>query len=333
MEYKTLGSSGLIVSRIALGMMTYGDPKWRDWVLTEKEARPIVKHAVEEGVNFFDTADMYSDGKSEEITGKLLKEFTRREEVVIATKVYFPVKTSSKNNKENKHLNTSGLSRKHIMHACDASLKRLGVDYIDLYQIHRWDPNTPIEETMDALNDLVRTGKVRYIGASTMYAWQFAKAQYVGQNGAKFISMQNHYNLIYREEEREMIPQCMDMGVGLIVWSPLARGFLTKPHSEVKASKRAKSDSIAQAMYYQDNDFEILSNVEKLSHKRGNSMAQTALSWVLDKPEITSAIIGASKISYLNEALAVVKQGIHLTKEESTFLESAYKPHLLASHR
>lgn len=321
MKYERLGNSGLIVSRIALGMMTYGTPKWRDWILDEDQSRPIIKKAVEMGINFFDTANMYSRGMSEEVTGRTLKEFTKRDEIVLATKAYFPVSS-------NLH-NTHGLSRKHLFHAVDDSLKRLQTDYIDLYQIHRWDDNTPIEETMEALHDIVRSGKVRYIGASSMWAWQFSKAQYTATlNGwTRFISMQNHYNLVYREEEREMNPLCLDQNVGLIPWSPLARGFLSGNRSKDKemGTARAKSDDIAHRYYYQEDDFEIVIHLCQVAENRGVKPAQIALAWLLQQPGVVAPIIGASKIDYLNDAKQALD--IHLTEEECHALESHYLPH------
>lgn len=334
MQYENLGRSGLKVSRLCLGMMTYGDPRWRSWVLSESEARPMVKRALDAGINFFDTADMYSSGVSEEITGRLLKDLAKREEVVIATKVYFPMDSDLGKEHSSASLNRRGLSRKHLMHAVDGSLKRLGTDYIDLYQIHRWDYGTPIEETMETLNDLVRMGKVRYIGASSMYAWQFAKAQHCAQqNGwSQFISMQNHYNLVFREEEREMIPQCLDMGVGIMVWSPLARGFLSKTKAEIAkgGTKRAQSDLIARSMYFSDNDFEILERVEALAVQKNVTPAQVAMAWVLSKRGVVCPIIGASKLEYLEEAIEAFHQGL-LTSDECSFLEELYQPHRIVT--
>ncbi|PJF38777.1 MAG: aldo/keto reductase, partial [Phototrophicales bacterium] len=291
MQYVNLGNTGLQVSRICLGMMTYGTSRWRDWILNEEESRPFIQRALELGINFFDTANMYSLGVSEEITGRALRDFARRDEVVVATKVFFPMGDKP---------NQGGLSRKHIMDAIDASLKRLGMDYVDLYQIHRWDYNTPIEETMEALHDVVKAGKARYIGASSMYAWQFAKAQHVAEmNGwTKFVSMQNHYNLIYREEEREMIPQCIDMGVAVIPWSPLARGFLAGNRTRDKGGEtpRSRSDNYAHEMYYSDADWEIVDRVKQLAQAKGVAPAQIALAWLLHKPGVTSPIIGTSKM-------------------------------------
>jgi len=332
MEYTRLGKSGLKVSRICLGMMTYGDPKaWREWVLPEEEARPFVKRALDLGINFFDTADMYSKGVSEEITGRAIKDFaTSRDDVVIATKCYFPVVEKP---------NRGGLSRKHIFEAIDASLKRLGMDYVDLYQIHRFDKETPIEETLEALHDLVRIGKVRYIGASSMYAWQFVKAQYIADKRGftRFISMQNHYNLVYREDEREMIPFCAEEGVGILPWSPLARGFLAgnRPKAGPTEKKggetlRAKTDDFAHKMYYSDNDFAILEVVQSIAKERGVSSPQIALAWLLHQPAVSSPIIGASKISHLEEAVAAVK--IKLTPEELAKLSSTYQSHPILGH-
>lgn len=326
MEYVNLGKSGLKVSRICLGMMTYGTPEWRDWVLDEAESRPFVQRAIELGVNFFDTADMYSLGVSEEVTGKLLKEFAPRDEVVIATKVYFPIGRGP---------NGGGLSRKHIMEAIDNSLRRLGVDYVDLYQIHRWDYDTPIEETMEALHDVVKAGKALYIGASSMYAWQFAKAQYTAdRNGwTRFVSMQNHMNLIYREEEREMNPLCLDQGVGLIPWSPLARGFLAgnRRAPDDRPTKRAKSDEYAQEMYYQEADFAVLERLLEVAAQRDETPAQIALAWLLQKPAVAAPIIGASKMRHLEEAVAAV--AIELSDEEIARLEEPYRPHPVLGHR
>jgi aryl-alcohol dehydrogenase-like predicted oxidoreductase len=325
MEYVRLGNSGLKVSRICLGMMTYGTPEWRDWVLTEEESRPFVKRALELGINFFDTADMYSLGVSEEVTGRLLREMVNREEVVIATKVFFPIGQGP---------NGGGLSRKHIMEAIDNSLQRLGTDYVDLYQIHRWDYYTPIEETMEALHDVVKAGKALYIGASSMYAWQFSKAQYTAKmNGwTPFVSMQNHLNLVYQEELREMVPLCQDMGVGVIPWSPLARGFLAgnRKRDEHTPTKRAKSDGFAQQMYYQPEDFDIVDRVVELARVKAVSPAQIALAWLLHKPGITSPIIGASKMRHLEEAITAVD--ITLTDEEMALLEEPYRPHPVLGH-
>lgn len=320
MEYVNLGHTGLKVSRICLGMMTYGTPSWREWVLDEDASQPFIRRAVERGINFFDTADMYSLGVSEEVTGRALRRYARREEIVIASKVYFAMTDGP---------NGGGLSRKHILDAVDASLQRLGTDYIDLYQIHRWDYNTPIEETLEALNDVVRAGKVRYIGASSMYAWQFAKALFTSDlNGwARFVSMQNHYNLVYREEEREMIPLCVDQGVGVIPWSPLARGFLAGNRSRARhdETKRSQTDNIAHDYYYQDTDFEVVRRVEEVAQQRGVTPAQIALAWLLNKDTITSPIIGASKLDHLDQALDALD--IVLSDGEMARLEEPYQPH------
>lgn len=325
MEYINLGRTGMQVSRICLGMMSYGNPQWRDWVLPEADARPFVKRALEMGINFFDTADMYSLGVSEEITGKLLREMPRRDEVVIATKVFFP--TGDKPNQ-------GGLSRKHILDAIDNSLQRLGLDYVDLYQIHRWDYNTPIDETMEALHDIVRAGKARYIGASSMFAWQFAKAQHTAEKHGwtKFVSMQNHYNLVYREEEREMMPLCRDTGVGAIPWSPLARGFLAgnRTRDTRAPTARAKSDEYARNMYYRDTDFSIVERVVETAQKRGVSPAQIALAWLLHQPGVTAPIIGATKLRHLEDAAGAVD--IALSEEEQTYLTEIYQPHPTLGH-
>jgi 1-deoxyxylulose-5-phosphate synthase len=325
MQYVNLGKTGLKVSRICLGCMTYGTPLWRDWVLDEEASRPFFRRALEAGINFFDTADVYSIGISEEVTGRALKEFSRRDEVVIATKVYNPMSDKP---------NQRGLSRKHIMEGIDDSLRRLDTDYVDLYQIHRWDDETPIEETMEALHDVVKAGKARYIGASSMYAWQFVKAQYVADlhGWTRFVSMQNHYNLVYREEDREMNPFCQTEGVALIPWSPLARGFLAGNRTRDKggATMRSKSDGFAHHMYYQDNDFETVDRVTELAQQRGVSNAQIALAWMLHKPAITSPIIGASKMPHLDEAIAALD--IQLSGEEIEALEAPYQPHPIFGH-
>ena len=345
MEYVNLGSSGLKVSRICLGMMTYGSPKWRPWVLDRASSRPFVRRAVEAGINFFDTANLYSNGLSETLTGKLSKEYARREEIVIATKVYFHVSddvTADAASASAKTIppNTSGLSRKHIFDAVDASLKRLGTDYIDLYQIHRWDYQTPVEETMEALNDVVKSGKVRYIGASSMWAWQFAKAQQIAKehNWSRFVSMQNHYNLAYREEEREMIPLCQDQGIGLIPWSPLARGFLAgnrKPEDKDasknnSATSRAKTDEMALRVFYSEADFDVVNTLSKVAARRGLSNAQVAYAWLLHKG-VTAPIVGASKLHQLDEAVSATT--LTLSAEEIAELEKPYRPHPVLGHR
>jgi len=341
MDYVNLGASGLKVSRIALGMMTFGTTAWRPWVLDEDAARPIVRRAVELGINVFDTADMYSAGVSEEITGKLVREFAPRDEVVVATKVFNPVELAFKGmnapgQKPRLRPNMQGLSRKRIFAAIDASLKRLGMDWIDLYQIHRFDRATPIEETMEALHDVVKAGKARYIGASSMWAWQFAKMQQVAREHGwtPFVSMQNHYNLLYREEEREMIPLCLDQGVGLLPWSPLARGFLAgnrgRDDKSAGATSRARTDEIAQHMYYQDSDFVVVDAVKEVAEARGESMARVAYAWLLGRPGITAPIVGASKVWQLEEAVAAVD--LALTPDEMGTLETAYRPHPVLGH-
>ncbi|HUF39665.1 MAG TPA: aldo/keto reductase [Anaerolineales bacterium] len=325
MEFANLGNTGLKVSRICLGMMTYGTPEWRDWVLDEEASRPFIQRALEMGINFFDTANAYSRGVSEEVTGRALRDFARRDEVVIATKVYFPWSDVP---------NMGGLSRKHILSEVENSLRRLGTDYIDLYQIHRFDHHTPIEETMGALNDLVRSGKVRYIGASSMYAWQFAKMQYTAKlrGWDRFVSMQNHMNAVYREEEREMVPLCLDQGVGLIPWSPLARGFLAGNRGArgEGPTLRSRSDEFAHRMYYEDDDFAVLDRVEKMAESHGARPAQIALAWLLHKPGITSPIIGASKMAHLEEAVAALE--IELSEEEMNSIEEPYVPHPVLGH-
>jgi 1-deoxyxylulose-5-phosphate synthase len=325
MQIINLGNTGLKVSRLCLGMMTYGTPQWRDWVLDEEQSRPFIRRALEAGINFFDTADVYSQGVSEEVTGRALREFARRDEVVIATKVYNPMGDKP---------NQRGLSRKHIMEGIDASLRRLGTDYVDLYQTHRWDQETPIEETLEALHDVVKAGKALYIGASSMYAWQFAQALYTSKlNGwVRFVAMQNHYNLVYREEEREMIPLCRDQGIAVIPWSPLARGFLAGNRTPDKGGEtaRSKSDDFAHRMYYQDNDFATLERVQKVAADHGKSPAQIALAWMLHKPGVTAPIIGASKMYQLEEAVAALE--IRLTDEEMAFLEAPYQPHPVLGH-
>ena len=325
MDYVNLGRTGLKVSRICLGAMTYGTPEWRSWVLDEEESRPFFRRALELGINFFDTANMYSLGVSEEITGRALRDFGRREEVVIATKVYFPMGDGP---------NQGGLSRLHIMRAVEDSLRRLGTDYIDLYQIHRWDYETPIEETLQALHDLVRAGKVRYIGASSMYAWQFAKSLYLAdlRGWTRFVSMQNHYNLVYREDEREMIPLCRAEGVGLIPWSPLARGFLTGDRSEKNYVEtiRAKTDDFAQHLYYRDTDFDVVARVVDLAERLDVKPAQIALAWLLHQEGVTAPIIGASKMFHLEDAVAALD--IELSEEDLAYLEEPYQPHPVLGH-
>ncbi|CAM5311214.1 aryl-alcohol dehydrogenase-like predicted oxidoreductase [Aquamicrobium terrae] len=317
MTYVNLGSTGLRVSRLALGCMTYGNPAagTHDWALDEDASRPFIRQAIEAGINFFDTANAYSAGASEEVLGKLIKEFAARDDVVLATKVHFPVGKGGQNR--------SGLSRKAIMAEIDNSLRRLGTDYIDLYQIHRWDPATPIEETLEALDDLVKTGKVRYLGASSMFAWQFSKALYTSrQNGwTRFASMQPHYNLLYREEEREMIPLCQDQGVAVTPWSPLARGRLTKPVQD--DSLRSQKDPFARSLYL-DEDQKIIDVVADIASERGIPMAQVALSWVANRPGITAPIIGATKPNHIADAVAALD--ITLTEDETARLEEHYTP-------
>ena len=324
METINLGRSGLKVSRLCLGCMTYGqaDPKkypHAGWTLDEAASRPFIKQALEQGINFFDTADMYGFGSSEEVLGRAIRDFSARDELVVATKVWAPIGNGP---------NGKGLSRKHIMDAIDGSLKRLGTDYVDLYQIHRWDYDTPIEETMEALHDVVKAGKVRYLGASSMYAWQFSKAQYTAtlNNWTPFISMQPQYNLVNREEEREMLPLCEDMGVGVIPWSPLARGFLAGNRSgSGGATDRAKTDQLAQGMYYQPEDFAIVDRLASVAKARGVPVMQVALAWVLSKPSVTAPIIGASKPGHLEDAIAALD--IRLSDAEISLLEELYKPH------
>jgi aryl-alcohol dehydrogenase (NADP+) len=322
MDYVNLGHTGLKVSRLCLGMMTYGSKAWREWVLPEADSRPFVQKALELGINFFDTADVYSLGASEEVTGRALRDFARRDEVVLATKVF---------NAMGDKPNQRGLSRKHILDSIDASLKRLGTDYVDLYQIHRWDDETPIEETMEALNDVVRAGKARYIGASSMYAWQFVTALELAERHgwANFVSMQNHYNLTYREEEREMLPLCRARGIGVIPWSPMARGFLTrkpvKDPAQTGETTRARTDPFAHNLYYRDNDFAVATRLGELAEKRGLPMAQIALAWMLHQPGITAPIVGASKPGHLEDAVAAL--AVRLSAEELKFLEECYQPH------
>ncbi|MHB8777925.1 MAG: aldo/keto reductase [Anaerolineales bacterium] len=324
MQYINLGKTGLKVSRLCLGMMTYGSRKWREWVLEENEAKPFVKRVLDAGINFFDTADIYSLGESERVTGNLLKGI-KRENIVVATKVYQQMSDD---------VNDRGLSRKHIMDSIDSSLKRLQMDYVDLYQIHRWDYNTPIEETMETLNDVVRAGKARYIGASSMFAWQFMKALHVSErNGwTKFVSMQNHYNLVYREEEREMIPLCVDQGIGLIPWSPMARGFFAgnRKRGGGGETTRAKSDAFANQLYFREEDFAIAERTADVAKSHNATASQIALAWVLSKPYIAAPIIGSSKIEHLDQAIAALD--IKLSEEEVKQLEQSYQPHPILGH-
>jgi aryl-alcohol dehydrogenase-like predicted oxidoreductase len=326
MEYVNLGRTGLRVSRVCLGMMSYGTHESRPWTLDEEGAEPILRHAVEGGITFFDTADVYNGGQSEVLTGRLLKKlFGMREEYVVATKVHGRTMPGE---------NGQGLSRKHIMASIDASLERLELDYVDLYQIHRFDQRTPIEETMDALHDVVKAGKARYIGASSMWAWQFAKAQAVAQHGGtQFVSMQNHYNLIYREEEREMIPQCIDQGVAVIPWSPLARGMLTgnRNRSGEKLTKRAQTDAFADSLYKPETDFEIVETADRVASGRGVPTAQVALAWLLHQPGVTAPIVGATKLEHLTDALAA--EQLSLSADELSELQDGYQPHAVAGHQ
>lgn len=320
MKYVRLGMTGLRVSRICLGCMTYGVPDRgaHPWSLNEEASRPFIKRALELGINFFDTANTYSDGTSEEIVGRALRDFARREEVVIATKVFYPMHHGA---------NARGLSRKSILNEIDASLRRLGTDYVDLYQIHRWDKYTPIEETLQALHDVVKAGKARYIGASSMYAWQFAKALYVAEmNGwTRFVSMQNHYNLLNREEEREMMPLCAAEGIGVVPWSPLARGRLTRDWNET--TNRMELDEFGKTLYH-DSDGKIVERVAEVAAKRGLPKAQVALAWMLQKPYVTAPIVGASKPHHLDDAVAAVE--VELTTEEIAALEEPYTPRAVA---
>ncbi len=325
MEYVNLGATGLRVSRVCLGMMSFGNDSERPWVLAEDAAEPIVKLAVEGGITFYDTADTYSAGASEVATGRLLRKFFEREDVVVATKVYMPMRPGE---------NGKGLSRKHILSAIDASLQRLEMDYVDLYQIHRWDHHTPIEETMEALHDVVRSGKARYVGASSMFAWQFAKAQRVADENhwTRFVSMQPHYNLIYREEEREMIPQCIDQGVGVIPWSPLARGVLAgnRTRGGERTTTRSSTDPFTDYLYDQPTDFDVVDRVAEVAAARQVPPAQVALAWLLQRPGVTAPIVGATKESHLADALAA--EQLVLTADEVARLEEPYVPHPVLGH-
>ncbi len=321
MKYIRLGRSGLLVSRLALGCMSYGTPKWRPWVLSEADSMPFFRRAIEAGINFFDTADMYSLGVSEQVTGKALREYGRREELVIATKVFFPTADGP---------NRRGLSRKHIFEACDASLKRLGTDYIDLYQIHRFDPETPQEETLAALDQLVRTGKVLYLGASSGPAWKLAGSLALADRHgfARFISMQNHYNLVYREEEREMIPLCQAEGIGTVPWSPLARGLLAgkrKSREDKTVSPRASSDSYTDELYDQPSDWDVVEATSAVAAKRGVQPSEVALAWLLSRPTVAAPIIGATKLEHLEAAIRALD--LELSAEEKSQLEKPYRPH------
>src|SRR5450755_2146811 len=326
MKYVNLGASGVRVSRVCLGMMSFANDSERPWVLGEDAAEPIVKAAADGGITFYDTADTYSGGASEVATGRLLGKLFRRDDVVVATKVFMPMGPGE---------NNGGLSRKHILSGIDASLRRLDMDYVDIYQIHRWDYLTPIEETMEALHDVVRAGKARYIGASSMFAWQFAKAQHVADahGWTRFVSMQNHYNLLYREEEREMIPQCIDQGVGVIPWSPLARGVLagTRTRQGEQRTTRSGSDSFIDSLYTPDSDYDVVDRLRDLAEQRGVPSAQVALAWLLHRPGVTAPIVGATKLSHLEDALAA--EELKLSEQEMRQLEEPYVPHAVSGHR
>ncbi len=326
MEYVRFGNTGMKVSKLCLGTMTYGHPNERwPWALNEADSKPFIKKALDLGINFFDTADIYSYGASETVLGKALKEYGQRHQLVIATKVFNPMSANP---------NDGGLSRKHIMHSIDTSLKRLQTDYVDLYQIHRWDYHTPIEETMEALHDVVKAGKARYIGASSMYTWQFAKALYTADlhGWTRFVSMQPHYNLIYREEEREMIPLCRDQKIAVIPWSPLARGLLTgRRTKERKETLRAQTDEYGKKLYQKDSDFDIVNLVSEIATAKGLPPAQIALAWVLSKPDITAPIIGASKPGHLEDAVAALS--VQLSQEDINRLEALYEPHPVLGHQ
>ena len=326
MEYIRLGSAGLKVSRLCLGTMTYGSKQWREWVLEEEEARPFIRRALELGINFFDTADVYSLGVSEEILGRALKDFgPQRDRVAIATKVFSVMGDD---------VNQRGLSRKHIMHSIDDSLRRLGTDYVDLYQIHRFDPETAIEETIEALDDVVKMGKALYLGASSMYAWQFAKMLYKADEMGltRFVSMQNHYNLIYREEEREMLPLCREEGIAVIPWSPMARGFVTgaRRREDYGDTVRAKTDAFLHDLYYQPCDFDVVDRITEVARKRGAPNSQVALAWLLQQPGVTAPIIGASQMRHLEEAVAAV--ALKLDDTELKALAEPYQPHRVLGH-
>jgi aryl-alcohol dehydrogenase-like predicted oxidoreductase len=326
MKYTILGRTGVTVSRLCLGCMSYGDPGWRSWVLDETASRPFFRRAIEAGINFFDTADMYSLGVSEEVTGRALRELARLEECVVATKVFHPMSDRP---------NMSGLSRKHIVQGCEASLRRLGMEMIDLYQVHRFDPQTPIDEMLSALDLLVRQGKVRYVGASSTAAWKFAQALSASERHgwARFVTMQNHYNLLYREEEREMIPLCEAEGVALIPWSPLARGLLAgtrRSPADTEATPRAGSDDFARKLYDQPSDQEVIEAVRRVAQRRGLPPAQIALAWILSKPAVAAPIIGATKLQHLDDAIAALD--LELTAEEIKQLEAPYLPHPVRGH-
>ena len=331
MEYVNLGGTGLRVSRLCLGAMTFGSTAWRKWVLSEEESRPFFRQALEHGINFFDTADMYSVGMSEEIVGRAIRDFSDRDKVIIATKVFFPMGDGP---------NERGLSRKHLLTAIDESLRRLGTDYIDLYQIHRFDPKTPVIETLETLNDIVRSGKVRYIGASSMYAWQLLKMLQISETRgwARFVSMQNHYNLVYREEEREMLPLCRCEGIGVIPWSPLARGFLAGNRKQQLLSTdefdgdtiRSQTDAYAHNLYYSEADFRVVDRVVEVASKRGVTPAQIALAWILRQAEVSAPIVGTTKAKHLDDAVAALQ--INLENDECRLLEESYVPHPVLGH-
>ena len=332
MQYVNLGRTGLRVSRLCLGTMTFGSPAWRPWVLGEDASRPFIRRAVEAGINFFDTADMYSRGVSEEILGRALREFTTRDQAVVATKAFFPMGEGP---------NDGGLSRKHLFESIDASLRRLGTDHVDLYQIHRFDPHTPIEETLEALDDIVRSGKARYVGASSMYAWQFARMLHVAERRGwtRFVAMQNHYNLVYREEEREMLPLCRAEGIGVIPWSPLARGFLAGNRVRPAGSEgarggetlRAQTDEYAHDLYYAESDFRVVERLVELARRRGATPAQVALAWILHQPGVTAPIVGTTQIEHLDTLVAALD--ITLDDDECRLLEEPYVPHPVLGHR
>ena len=331
MQYVNLGRTGLRVSRLCLGTMTFGSLAWRPWVLDEEAGRPFIRRAVEAGINFFDTADMYSRGVSEEILGRALREFTTRDQAVIATKAFFPMGEGP---------NDGGLSRKHLFESIDASLRRLATDHVDLYQIHRFDPHTPIEETLEALDDIVRAGKARYVGASSMYAWQFARMLHVAERRGwtRFAAMQNHYNLVYREEEREMLPLCRAEGIGVIPWSPLARGFLAgnRARSAADADRggatlRAQTDEYARDLYYAESDFRVVERLVELARRRGAAPAQIALAWMLRQPGVTAPIVGTTKLEHLDTLVAALD--IALDDDECRLLEEPYVPHPVLGHR
>jgi len=325
MNYVNLGRSGLKVSQLCLGTMSYGTSRWRPWVLDEAESRPVIQRALELGINFFDTADMYSNGASEEVLGRALKDMARRDEVVIATKVFYPL---------SKHANAGGLSRKHIFAAVDASLRRLGTDFIDLYQIHRLDPHTPIEETLEALHDVVKGGKVRYLGASSMFAWQLARMLYTQRRRGwtEFISMQNHYNLVYREEEREVNPFCLAEGIGLIPWSPLARGFLAgnRRRGQKDATLRESHDEYGHGLYYADADYDIADTVAAVARDKGVLPIQVALAWILQRPGVSAPIISVTKSGQLDQLVDALP--VRLDANDIGALESPYRPHPILGH-